>query len=102
MHCDHYFSWDEIGKYDVSAMIDHILQRTNHSSLFYVGHSMATTVFWVAMNERPEYNQVIRGMIALGPTASVPNIKSPVNLIIPHAEFLFVSRFMFHVFTKIT
>lgn len=33
-------SWDEMGQYDVPAMIDYVLNKTGHADLFYVGHSM--------------------------------------------------------------
>ena len=33
------FSWAEIGKYDIPAAIDHILETTSHQKLNYVGYS---------------------------------------------------------------
>ena len=33
------FSWAEIGKYDIPAAIDHILETTHHDKLNYVGYS---------------------------------------------------------------
>jgi len=81
-----HFSWDEMGKYDLPAMYDHILQTTGQEKLFHIGHSMGTTGFWVAMNEKPEYNDKISGMFALAPVASTDNMKSPIRLIAPLAE----------------
>jgi len=81
-----HFSWDEMGKYDLPACYDHILETTGQDQLFHIGHSMGTTGFWVAMNERPEYNEKIKGAFMLAPVASTDNMKSPIHLISPYAD----------------
>ncbi|XP_054257102.1 lipase 1-like [Macrosteles quadrilineatus] len=63
------YSFHEMGYYDVPAMIDHILATTGHKQLFYIGHSMGTTMFYTMCVSRPEYNNKIRGMFALAPVA---------------------------------
>jgi len=80
------YNWDEMGKYDLPAMYDHILITTEQPSLFHIGHSMGTTGFWIAMNERPEYNDVIKGMFALAPVAAVGHMTSPINKIAPYVN----------------
>lgn len=82
------FSWDEIGQYDVPAMIDYILNKTGHKNLYYVGHSMGTTVFFAAMSVRPEYNSKVRAMFGLGPVATVKHILSPIRYLTPFAHEL--------------
>jgi lysosomal acid lipase/cholesteryl ester hydrolase len=47
------FRWDQCGKYDIPAMIDHVLNTTRQEKIHYVGHSMGTTAFMVTMNLRP-------------------------------------------------
>lgn len=61
------FSWHEIAIYDLPATIDYILKNTSHSRLHYVGHSQGTTVFFVCMSERPQYNAKIFLMVAMAP-----------------------------------
>jgi len=39
------FSFNEIGRYDVAAMIDYVLRLTGRSKLFYVGHSQVRNTF---------------------------------------------------------
>jgi len=83
-----HFSWDEMGKYDLPAMWDHIIETTGQEKIFHVGHSMGSTGFWVAMNERPEYNDKIKGMFALAPVANTGHMKGPLSKIAPLADDL--------------
>jgi pimeloyl-ACP methyl ester carboxylesterase len=66
-----------MGMYDLPAEIDYILASTTQKDLSYVGHSMGTTMFFVLMSKKPEYNAKIRHMIALAPVAFLRNTKSP-------------------------
>ncbi|XP_063899720.1 lipase 3-like [Helicoverpa armigera] len=50
------FSFEEIGMYDVPAMIDYILQYTRRDKLHYIGASQGGTVFLVMASMLPEYN----------------------------------------------
>ncbi len=45
------FSFDEMGKYDLPAAFDYILNLTASNDLTYIGHSMGTVMFWVSMNQ---------------------------------------------------
>ncbi|CAH0560012.1 unnamed protein product [Brassicogethes aeneus] len=84
------FSFHEIGKYDLSALIDHILETTRVNNLTYVGHSQGTTAFFALTALKPEYNEKINLMVALAPVAYmddmtnwVPRLMSnPINNLI--------------------
>lgn len=65
------FSLHEIGKYDVPATIDYILEQTNQSKLHYVGYSQGTTLFFIMTSTRPEYNERVASMIAMAPAVYV-------------------------------
>lgn len=65
------FSWHEIGSYDLPAMIDHILAKTNQKQLNYIGYSQGTTVFLVMASMRPDYNDKITGAHLMAPVASL-------------------------------
>lgn len=81
------FSWAEMGKYDAPAMIDHVLNTTQQQQLYYVGFSMGTTVFFTMMDYHPEYNDKIRGMVALAPVAYDTQIKGPLGAMMPFASY---------------
>jgi pimeloyl-ACP methyl ester carboxylesterase len=67
-----------MGTFDVPAEIDFILRTTGQEKLFYIGHSMGTTMFFVMMSQRPEYNKKIHAMIAFGPAAFFTPTKNPI------------------------
>jgi lysosomal acid lipase/cholesteryl ester hydrolase len=72
------FSWHEMGTKDLPTVIDYILQKTGADQIFYAGHSMGTTMFYVLCTERPEYNSKIKAMFSLAPIAFMPHLKSPL------------------------
>lgn len=71
------FSWHEIGIYDLPAMIDYALKETGQNRLYYTGHSQGTTVLFVMLSLRPEYNEKIILANALAPVSYIRNMKSP-------------------------
>ena len=42
------FSWDEMGTFDLPAMIGKVLEVTGQEKIFYIGHSMGTTGYLVS------------------------------------------------------
>ena len=62
-------SWDEMGKYDIPAMIDQIINITEQKKIFYIGHSMGTTGFMVMANDEPAYQDKIHMASFLAPVA---------------------------------
>jgi pimeloyl-ACP methyl ester carboxylesterase len=67
-----------MGTYDLPAEIDYILATTGQKKLYYIGHSMGTTMFFVMMSQRPEYNEKIYVMLAFAPVAFFTPSKNPV------------------------
>lgn len=79
-------SWHEIGKYDIPAMIDYIINKTNQQKIHYIGHSQGTTTLFVAMSVRPEYNQKVRLATLMGPAVFLGKI--------PHVLLRIISKFV--------
>lgn len=85
------FSWDEMAKYDLPAMIDYVYdlkaeeQGVNETqkNLLYVGHSMGTTMMFALLASKPEFNDKIQAMFALAPVAYMTNVKSPLRFLAP-------------------
>lgn len=86
------FSWDEIGRFDLPAMIDFIMEQTGVDGVFYAGHSQGTTAFFVMASERPEYNDKIKFMSALAPIAFMSHLENvAVQLLAANENVLDVS-----------
>lgn len=90
------FSFNEMGRYDLPAVIDYILGTTNSIKLMYGGHSQGTTSFFIMCAERPEYNKKIAIMIALSAVVYMNDIRSPlIRLAALGADFY---PFLYHAF----
>ncbi|XP_060666321.1 lipase 1-like [Drosophila nasuta] len=74
------FSFHENGFYDIPAVIDYILQRSEeHTQVHYIGHSQGTTAAFVMGAERPEYMKKIKLLQALAPVAYFRNLRTPIT-----------------------
>ncbi|KAF3823903.1 hypothetical protein GH733_006907 [Mirounga leonina] len=94
------FSFDEMAKYDLPGIIDFIVNKTGQEKLYFIGHSLGTTIGFVAFATMPELAQRIKMNFALGPVVSfkyptgtftsfflLPNsvIKSRMDVYMSHA-----------------
>ncbi|XP_044153819.1 lysosomal acid lipase/cholesteryl ester hydrolase-like [Bufo gargarizans] len=72
------FSYDEMAKKDLPAVIDFILQKTGQKQLYYIGHSQGTTMGFIAFSTIPELASKIKLFFALAPVATVKYPIGPV------------------------
>ncbi|XP_047503643.1 lipase 1-like [Pieris napi] len=79
---------DHFGIYDLSAIIDFILQVTGAKKLNAIGHSAGNTVFYVLGSIRPQYNSKINVLIALAPIAYFHSNHKPVAWLSKNAEII--------------
>ncbi|NXA04302.1 LIPK Lipase, partial [Sapayoa aenigma] len=71
------FSFDEMAKYDLPAMINFIEEKTRQSQLYYIGHSQGTTIGFIAFSTMPQLAQKIKVFLALAPVTTVIFSQSP-------------------------
>ncbi|XP_075531097.1 lipase member N-like [Dermacentor variabilis] len=55
------WSFDEIGRYDVAACVDHVLKATGAPKLTIMALSQGVTIALVFLSTRPEYNKKVTG-----------------------------------------
>lgn len=67
------YSWHEMGIYDLSAIIDSVLNITKSEKLFFTGLSQGVTAVMVLLSMRPEYNQKILQLHLMGPVVFIGN-----------------------------
>ena len=71
------FSWYEMGKYDLPAVITKILKVTGAAKLSYIGHSQGTTQMFSALAENEAwYLERVKVFIGLGPVTNLQNSRS--------------------------
>lgn len=62
-------SWHEIATKDVPTSIDYILNTTGKEKTIFIGFSMGTTISYVLLSKKPEYNAKISLVVSLSPIA---------------------------------
>jgi lysosomal acid lipase/cholesteryl ester hydrolase len=75
------YSLDDIVRYDVISIMDYILNTTNRPTISYVGHSLGTTMFFMAMASQPSYNQKVRKMVGMAPGCYATYTESLLTLL---------------------
>lgn len=68
------FSWDQMAKYDIPALVNFALKKSNQSQLAYVGHSQGTLVAFTGLSMNPDLAQKVTTLFALGPVYTVKDI----------------------------
>ncbi|XP_012279909.1 lipase 3 [Orussus abietinus] len=63
------FSWHEFGAFDTAAVIDYVLFETGLKKVSLVGHSMGSTMEFVLLSTRPEYNERVNVVVSFAPVA---------------------------------
>lgn len=72
------FSFHEIGLYDVSAMLNFMLDHTKESKTFYVGHSQGTCSLLALLSSLPHYNEKIIQAHLMTPAVFMRHSKSAI------------------------
>ncbi|CAL1684024.1 unnamed protein product [Lasius platythorax] len=91
------FSFNEMGIYDLPAMITFITNMRLQPLHTYIGHSMGATSFYIMASERPEIARMVKMMISLAPSALLDHMTSPVQYLLPLMDTIMM-RFLLNEF----
>ena len=73
------YSFWELGKYDLPAMIDRIRDQTDFDHVSYIGHSQGTTQMFSALAENHgQLQQKIKAFIAMAPVIRLDHVGSDI------------------------
>lgn len=73
------FTFHEQGVYDLTAIIDLVLEVTGRNRLQAVAHSLGSTAFFAMTSTRPEYNEKVELLVAMAPICHLDNLKPPFS-----------------------
>ncbi|XP_077486623.1 lipase member M-like [Amblyomma americanum] len=74
------WSFDEIGRYDLAAGIDHVLTATGASKLTLFSLSQGVTIALVLLSTRPQYNEKVELVVGYAPMGNITDMRHPVPL----------------------
>ncbi|XP_045609072.1 lipase 3 [Procambarus clarkii] len=80
------FSWNELSRYDVPAMLSYVRKTSRVDQVSYIGHSMGTSLFFAMMDYHPHINTWVRAMAALAPAAYVHHKYTMAGVLAPFFE----------------
>lgn len=73
------WSWDEMAKYDIPAVIEYILKKTGKKQLYFIGHSQGTLQAFAAFSQNATLAKKVKQFYAMGPVATIAHIESPIK-----------------------
>lgn len=71
------FSFDEMAKYDLKAVVNYVLKATGENTISYVGHSQGTTQAFLGFSQDKELASKISLAVMLAPVLFVTKMSSP-------------------------
>uniref|UniRef100_A0A8C3M9N0 AB hydrolase-1 domain-containing protein n=1 Tax=Geospiza parvula TaxID=87175 RepID=A0A8C3M9N0_GEOPR len=80
------FSFNEMGKYDIPAELNFIMNKTGQKDVYYIGHSEGSTSGFIAFYMYPELAKRVKVFFALGPVTVCPHATSPLVKLIKLPE----------------
>ncbi|XP_072140840.1 lipase member M-like [Dermacentor andersoni] len=82
------YSFNEMGRYDVAAGVDHVLNATGAERLTIVTFSQGVATVLVLLSTRPEYNDKVDLVVAYGPVANLSHVGPPSSVPLPFTPLL--------------
>ncbi|XP_077492415.1 gastric triacylglycerol lipase-like [Amblyomma americanum] len=89
------WSFDEIGRFDLAASIDHVLNTTGAKNLTLFGFSQGVTATIVLLSTRPEYNDKVNLFVAYAPVSNISHVGPPLSLVAPFAPLIEAALYPF-------
>ena len=85
------FTWDEMARRDLRAMLKYVMEQTGKEKIQYVGHSMGTTTFMVMNSLDQSWADKVELAVLLAPIGYVEHMASPIKYLVPFLGVIDVS-----------
>ncbi|XP_020909772.1 gastric triacylglycerol lipase [Exaiptasia diaphana] len=94
VHSDEFwdFSFDEMAKYDLPAMINYVINTTSQPYLYYAGHSQGTMIGFIEFGRNAELIKRVKAFYALAPVSTVTYMGGALKYLAdlsPEIQFFF-------------
>ena len=78
---------------DLPSMLEYVLNVTNQSNLFYVGHSQGTIMGFAGFTFNQSLASHIKAFFALAPVVNLTHIKGAILVLADHSNEVAVSLY---------
>ncbi|XP_052715242.1 lysosomal acid lipase/cholesteryl ester hydrolase-like [Crassostrea angulata] len=78
------WSWQEMAEYDLPAVIHYVLNTTNATTVYYIGHSQGTMIANAQFSVDKDLASKIKLFISMAPIAKVTHVKGLLGFINPY------------------
>ncbi|XP_015789096.1 lipase 3-like [Tetranychus urticae] len=75
------YTFVEMGKYDVTAMVDYIIDETGFERIFYIGYSQGTMAIFTLLAKQPQFACKLNLNINVTPIAFIGDLKGIASVI---------------------
>ncbi|KAK8398846.1 hypothetical protein O3P69_004144 [Scylla paramamosain] len=80
------FSWSEVARYDIPAMLAYVKKTSGSAQVSYVGHSMGASLLFVSLHYFPIMNTWLHGVASMAPAAYMHHKEGPLRYVAPFIE----------------
>lgn len=77
-------SWQEMAEYDLPAVIHYVLNATNATTVYYIGHSQGTMIANAQFSVDKGLASKIKLFISMAPIAKVTHVRGLLGFINPY------------------
>ena len=93
------FSYADMAKYSIPAIIDYVKSKTQAKTIAYVGHSRGTMVMFGALSIYPYLNRIVKPVIAMSPVMTLSKATPGIRFLakLPVSEYMLGGSFNFPI-----
>lgn len=88
------FTWQDMAEKDFPAMVDHVLEVSGNTALYYIGHSQGTLMAFAGLAANAVAHDKIHKFFALAPVYRLKNLSGPLTALTPLATNTFINTLL--------
>jgi len=89
------WTFDEMGRYDVTSMVEYVTKVTKKRKVNYIGHSQGCVVLFSSVIQNSDVGRKINKFFALAPAGYIASMTSPIKYLSPLIETMYMTKSLF-------